>query len=130
MDYTSIARIHKRIFSTKENSPEREKAVAALSETDRAALYDYDMGARSGRIKPVKVDEQEENGSMTYEQFKKKMSGDYKGQLREISKFAQESPELYQQYRERYRKEESEQMQLHNRRLMENKHKNKPYSFK
>lgn len=130
MDYTRIARIHKRVFSTKENSLERERAVDALSEADRIVLFDYDMGARSGRIKAVKVDGQEEDGSMTYEQFKKKMSSDYKEQLQEISKFAQSNPELYQQYRERYRKEESEQMQLHNRRLMENKHKNKPYSFK
>lgn len=130
MDYTRIAKVHKKVFRTKENSPERERAVATLSEADRAAVFDYDMGVRSGRIKPVKVDEREENESMTYEQFKKKMSGDYKGQLREISKFAQDNPELYQQYRERYHKEESEQMWLHNRQLIENKHKNKPYSFK
>lgn len=130
MDYTRIARICKSVFSTKENSPEREKAVAALSEADRTAVFDYDMGVRSGRIKAVKSDGQEGNISMTYEQFKKKMNGDYKGQLREISKFAQESPELYKQYREKYHKEGSEQMRLHNRRLTENTHKNKPYGFK
>lgn len=72
MDYTRIARIHKRVFSTKENSLERERAVDALSEADRIVLFDYDMGARSGRIKAVKVDGQEEDGSMTYEQFKRK----------------------------------------------------------
>lgn len=130
MDYARIAKIHNKVFSTKENSLEREKAIAALSDSDRAALFDYDMGVRSGRIKAVKVHEQEGNVNMTYEQFRKKMNGDYKGQLQEISKFAQENPGLYQRYREQYSKERSEQMRLHNRRLTENMHKNKPYGFK
>ena len=67
---------------------------------------------------------------MTYEQFVKKSESGEKGTLRELSKFAKESPELYQQYRERYRKEQDEQTKLHNRRLTENIFKNKPFSIR
>ena len=102
MDYTRIAKLHSKVFSTPRDSPEREQAYSVLSEADRAAVFDYDMGIRSGRIKAVKINEQEENGTMTYEQFKQKSDSGERGTLRELSKFAKESPELYQQYRERY----------------------------
>ncbi len=49
MDYTRIARLHNKVFSTPRNSPEREQAYSALSEADRAAVFDYDMGIRSSR---------------------------------------------------------------------------------
>ena len=67
---------------------------------------------------------------MTYETFKWKSDSGKRGTLRELSKFAKESPELYQQYRERYHKEQDEQAKLHNRRLTENTFKNKPFSIR
>lgn len=73
---------------------------------------------------------QKGNGTMTYEQFVKKSESGEKGTLRELSKFAKESPELYRQYRERYHREQDEQQKLHNRRLTESTFKNKPYSFR
>ncbi len=39
MDYTRIARLHNKVFSTPRNSPEREKAFSALNIADRAAVY-------------------------------------------------------------------------------------------
>lgn len=125
-----IAELHNKVFSTPRNSPEREKAYSALSEVDRTAVFDYDMGIRSGRIKAVNINEQEENETMTYETFKRKSDSGERGTLRELSKFAKESPELYQQYRERYHKEQGEQQRLHNRRLTENTFKNKPFSIR
>ena len=130
MDYTRIARLRNKVFSTPRNSLEREQAYSALSEADRAAVFDYDMGIRSGRIKAVNINEQEENETMTYETFKRKSDSGERGTLRELSKFAKESPELYQQYRERYHKEQDEQAKLHNRRLTENTFKNKPFSIR
>lgn len=130
MDYTRIARLHSKVFSTPRNSPEREQAYSALSEADRAAVFDYDMGIRSGRIKALNINEQEERENMTYKTFKRKSDSSEKGTLRELSKFAKESPELYQQYRERYHREQDEQQKLHNRRLTESTFKNKPYSFR
>ena len=130
MDYTRIARLHNKVFSTPRNSPEREQAYSALSEADRAAVFDYDMGIRSRRIKAVNINEQEERENMTYETFKRKSESGEKGTLRELSKFAKESPELYQQYRERHHREQDEQQKLHNRRLTESTFKNKPYSFR
>jgi len=130
MDYTRIARLHSKVFSTPRNSLEREQAYSALSEADRAAVFDYDMGIRNGRIKAVNINEQEESEIMTYETFKRKSNSSEKGTLIELSKFAKESPELYQQYRERYHREQDEQRKLHNRRLTESTFKNKPYSFR
>ena len=67
---------------------------------------------------------------MTYAQFKKKSDSGKRGVMQELSQFAKESPELYQQYRERYHKEQDEQAKLHNRRLTENTFKNKPFSIR
>ena len=85
-----------------------------------------------GRITRKEIAEmaQKENRTMTYEQFVKKSESGEKGTLRELSKFAKESPELYQQYRERYHREQDEQTRLHNRRLTENTFKNKPFSIR
>ena len=127
MDYTRIAKLHSKVFSTPRDSPEREQTYSVLSEAERAAVFDYDLGIRSGRIKAVKINEQEENGTMTYEQFKQKSDSDEKGVMQELSQFAMKCPELYQQYREKWQAEIAEQQRLHNRRLTENTFKNKPY---
>lgn len=121
MDYTRIAKLHSKVFSTPRDSPEREQAYSVLSEADRAAVFDYDMGIRSGRIKAVKINEQEENGTMTYEQFKQKSDSDEKGVMQELSQFAMKCPELYQQYRKKWQAEKNEQIRLHNRRLSDGK---------
>lgn len=130
MDYKRIAKLHNKLFSTPRDSPEREQTYSVLSEADRAAVFDYDMGIRSGRIKAVNINEQEEKGNMTYEQFKRKSESDEKGVMQELSQFAMKSPELYQQYREKWQAEISEQQRLHNRRLTENTFKNKPFSIR
>ena len=125
-----IAKLHNKVFSTPRNSPERERAYSALSEADRAAVYDYDIGCKSGRIKEIKVSEQEENGSMTYQQYKTKMESNERGTMQEVSQFAMKSPETYQKYRERYMKAQSEEQALKNRRLTESTFKSKPYSMR
>lgn len=129
-DVNRIARIYDKVYSTKPNSPERTAALAKLSESDQEALFDFDMGIRSGRIAKQKNYEQEENGSMTYEQYKTKMESEERGTMLEVSQFAINSPELYQQYKKRYDEEQSKEMALHNRRLTENTFKNKPYSMR
>lgn len=117
MNNAQIAKLHNKVFSTPQGSKEREQAYSALSEAEQAAVYDYDMGVRSGRIKEIKVSEQEGNGNMTYQQYKNKMKSDKRGTMQELSKFAKEYPELYKQYRERYHKEQDEQQRIHNRQL-------------
>lgn len=79
MDYARIAKIHDEIFSTPPNSKERMEKLEKLSEADRERLFDFDMGLYSGRTKKPKNYEQEENGTMTYEQFVKKSESDEKG---------------------------------------------------
>ena len=124
-----IARLYDNVYSTKPNSPERTAALAKLSESDQEALFDFDMGIRSGRITKPKNYEQE-GKTMTYQQYKNKMESDEKGTMQEVSQFAMKSPELYRQYKERYDKEQDKERALHNRRLTENTFKNKPYSFR
>lgn len=130
MDYARIAKIHDEIFSMPPNSKERMEKLEKLSEVDRERLFDFDMGLYSGRTKKPKNYEQEENGTMTYEQFVKKSESDEKGVMQELSQFAMKSPELYQRYREKWQAERSEQQRLHNRRLTENTFKNKPFSVR
>ena len=127
-----IAELHNKVFSTPRNSPEREQAYSELSESDRTAVFNLEKDYMLGRITRQDIAEmkQEGNETMTYEQFVKKSESGEKGTLRELSKFAKESPELYQQYQERYHKEQDEQAKLHNRRLTENTFKNKPFSIR
>ena len=132
MDYARIAKLHNKVFSTPRNSPEREQAINSLSEAERAAVFSLEKNYMLGHVTRKEIAEmaQKPNGIMTYEQFVKKSESGEKGTLRELSKFAKESPKLYQQYRERYHREQDEQTRLHNRRLTENTFKNKLYSFR
>ena len=127
-----IAELHNKVFSTPRNSPEREQAYSELSESDRTAVFNLEKDYMLGRITRQDIAEmkQEGNETMTYAQYKKKSERGEKETLRELSKFAKESQELYQQYRERYHKEQDEQAKLHNRRLTENTFKNKPFSIR
>ena len=126
-----IAELHSKVFSTPRNSPEREQAYSELSESDRTAVFNLEKDYMLGRITTQDIAEmkQEGNETMTYAQYKKIMNNDCKGQLQELSQFAKENRELYQQYRERYHREQDEQTRLHNRQLTENTFKNKPYSY-
>ena len=132
MDYTRIAKLHNKVFSTPQGSWEREQAINSLSDSERKAVFSLEEDYMLGRITRKEITEmaQKGNGTMTYEQFVKKSESGEKGTLRELSKFAKESPELYQQYQERYHKEQDEQAKLHNRRLTENTFKNKPFSIR
>ncbi len=129
-DVNRIARIYDKVYSTKPNSPERTAALEKLSEIDRENLFDYDMGVRSGRIKKTEVKEEMAAGQKSYEWYVSKMNSDESGTMQEVSQFAMQCPELYQQYRERHQQELRQEQTLKNRRLGENKHKNKPYSMR
>ena len=132
MDYAQVAKLHNKVFSTPRNSPEREQAINSLSEAERTALFSLEKDYMLGRITRKEIAEmaQKGNGTMTYEQFVKKSESNEKGVMQELSQFAMKSPELYQQYRERYHWEQNEQTRLHNRRLTENTFKNKPFSIR
>lgn len=130
MDNTKIAKLHNKVFSTPKGSREREQAINSLSDSERKAVFKLEEDYMLGRITRKEIAEmaQKENETMTYEQFVKKSESDEKGVMRELSQFAMKSPELYQQYREKWQAEISKQQRLHNRRLTENTFKNKPFS--
>ncbi len=132
MDYARIAKLHNKVFSTPRNSSEREQAINSLSEAERAAVFSLEKDYMLGRITRKEIAEmaQKSNGTISYEQFVKKSESNEKGVMQELSQFAMKSPELYQQYREKWQAERSEQQRLHNRRLTENTFKNKPFSIR
>lgn len=132
MSNAKIAKLHTKVFSTPQFSKERERAISALSEADWAAVFNLERDYMAGRITREQIAEmaQKEGETMTYQEFKEKTDSGTKGVLQEISKFAMESPEVYQQYRERYHREQDEAQQRHNRRLTEATFTNKPYSFR
>ena len=111
-----IAELHSKVFSTPRNSPEREQAYSELSESDRTAVFNLEKDYMLGRITRQDIAEmkQEGNETMTYEQFVKKSESGEKGTLRELSKFAKESQELYRQYRERYHREQDDKFRRNN----------------
>ncbi len=132
MGNARIAKLHSKVFSTPQFSKEREQVISALSEADRAAVFSLERDYMAGRITREQITEmaQKEGEAMTYGEFKEKTDSGAKGVLQEISKFAMESPELYEQYRARYHREQDEAQQRHNRRLTEATFTNKPYSFR
>ncbi len=74
-DVNRIAGICDRIYSkTKPRSPERTAELEKLSEADMAALYDYDVGVLSGRIKKVEVKEEMAAGQKSYEWYVSKQA--------------------------------------------------------
>ena len=107
MDYTRIAKLHNKVFSTPRNSPEREQAINSLSEAERAAVFSLEKDYMLGYVTRKEIAEmaQKSNGTISYEQFVKKSESNERGVMQELSQFAMKSPELYQQYRERYHKE-------------------------
>lgn len=121
MNNAQVAKLHNKVFSTPRNSPEREQAINSLSEAERAAVFSLENDYMLGHITRKEIAEmaQKGNGTMAYEQFVKKSESDERGTMRELSQFAMKSPELYQQYREKWQAERSEQQRLHNRRLTE-----------
>ena len=132
MDYTRIAKLHNKVFSTPWGSMEREQAISVLSEADRTAVFNLEKDYMLGRItrEDIMAMKQEGNETMTYAQFVKKSDSDERGVMQELSQFAMKSSEVYQRYRERYQQEKDEQQRLHNRRLTENTFKNKPFSIR
>lgn len=115
-DVGRIARIYNYVFSTPRNSPERTARLEALSEADQEALYDYDMGIRSGRIKKAEVIE-EMAKERNYEWYKAKMNSEASGTMQEVSQFAFDCPALYTEYRNRYKAEQDEERRKHNYKL-------------
>lgn len=132
MNNAQVAKLHNKVFSTPRNSPEREQAINSLSDEERKAVFKLEEDYMLGRITRKEIAEmaQKGNGTMTYEQFVKKSESDERGTMLEVSQFAIKYPELYQQYREKWQAERSEQQRLHNRRLTENTFKNKPFSVR
>lgn len=128
-DKVRVAKLYEKVFSTPVNSPEREQAYSALSESDKTAVFNLERDCMLGRITRQGIAEmkQEGNETMTYAQYKKIMDNDCKGQLRELSQFAKENQELYRQYSDRYGKEREAERKS---RFTESTFKNKPYSFR
>ncbi len=113
MDYERMVKIYNYVYSTPKNSPEREARLAELSEADSAALYDFDIGLMSGRIKkPENQTKKSEVCTMnktrkieSYEDFKKALvkSGTYQM----LVEFKRSNPSLYEYYQQRLEKEKA-----------------------
>ena len=48
MDYRHINKIYHYVYDTPADSPEREKRLSELSDSDSEALYDFTIGLMSG----------------------------------------------------------------------------------
>lgn len=117
-DVNRISRLYNKTFNNKPNSLERTEALKKLSEADREALFDFDMGIRSGRIPKPNYEQEQEGSTMDYETFKRKSESNASGTMLELSQFAKRSPEMYKEYRAKYQEEKDEQRRIHNRKIM------------
>ena len=112
-DYSYMKKIYDYVYSTPANSPERLARLAELSEEDSAALYDFDMGTLSGRIKKSKNQVQESEVSTMNEEKKIRNYEDYKNALgrsscyKALVEFKRSNPALYAHYQEKLEKEKA-----------------------
>lgn len=112
-EYEHMAKIYAYVYSTPANSPERLARLAELSEEDSTALYDFDMGTLSGRIKKPKNQVQESEVSAMNEEKKIRNYEDYKKALgrsrcyKALVEFKRSNPALYAHYQERFEKEKA-----------------------
>lgn len=110
-EYERMMRVYNYVFSTPENSPEREKRLAEISKEDNEKLWDFYSGLCSGRIKKpesqIKKSEvhnmEQEKKIESYEDFKKALKQpDYYQVLTELKR---SNPARYESYRQRLEKE-------------------------
>lgn len=116
-EYERMMKIYTFVYSTKPRSPERDARIAELSDKDLSALYDFDMGLMSGRIKrPEEQNKESEDSRINinngkskeiknFEDFKKALvrTGTYQSLL-ELKK---NSPDRYKMYQERLEREKA-----------------------
>ena len=110
-DVERMERIYQYVYSTPPRSPERISRLAELSEADSAALFDYDMGCLSGRIKRPTISNKEREGKTmntvkeikNYEDFKTLWN---KLDYHSLRVLHQRDPKLYESYKEQLRMEQ------------------------
>lgn len=111
MDYNRMAQLHDYVYSTPADSPEREKRLAELSETDQAALYDYKVGLLSGRIKKSDY-QQEDDGMLSFKEWKRiENSGSLK-EMNRIIEFKMQYPLIASEYQHRKAEEERKRAEI------------------
>lgn len=115
MDYGKMARLHDYVYSTPANSPERERRLAELSDTDQAALYDYAVGLLSGRIKPEQHNEyqqQKGNEEMTYKEWKEVNRKNTIEAMNAAVDFRVNHPDMDSRYQQRQQEEERKRSEI------------------
>lgn len=102
MDYERISKIYHYVYDTPADSPEREKRLSELSDSDSEALYDFTIGLMSGRIKESDISNvQKGDGNMTYREYRVlKNRGNYLDETK-VYGFEKENPELATSYMNR-----------------------------
>lgn len=107
MDYNHIRKIHDYVYSTPPNSAERMARLAELNEADSKALFDFDVALRSGSISELRANEQEEQGNMTFKEYKKLAKSKWQLDFQKIMMFEAEYPCIAADYKKRLSAEKS-----------------------
>ncbi|MCI9128010.1 MAG: hypothetical protein HFG28_12710 [Eubacterium sp.] len=99
MDYRHINKIYHYVYDTPADSPEREKRLSELSDSDSEALYDFTIGLMSGRIKESDISNvQKGDDNMTYKEYRTlKNRASYFDETK-VFRFEKENPELATSY--------------------------------
>lgn len=117
MDYGKMARLHDYVYSTPANSPEREKRLAELSDSEQEQLYDYAVGLLSGRIKPEQYHEHQQqqqkgNEKMTYKEWKEANRRNSVEAMNAAIDFKVNHPDIDSRYRQRQQEEERKRSEI------------------
>lgn len=113
MDYKRISKVYHYVYNTPADSPEREKRLSELSDSDSEALYDFVVGLRGGRIKESDIREiQKGDKQMTYKEWRQARKSRYSRNLLEVAKFEKQNPYTVQSYKKRMEDEQKKRSEI------------------
>lgn len=117
IDYGTLAQLHDYVYSTPMNSPEREKRLAELTDSEQEQLYNYKVGLLSGRIKPEEYHEHQQqqqkgNGEMTYKEWKEANKKNTVEAMNKAVDFRVNHPDIDSRYRQKQEADERKRSEI------------------
>ena len=115
MNLERMGQLYDYVYSTPMDSPEREKRLAELSDTDQAELYDFAVGLLSGRISRPESEGKDDMNILSYQEWKhiqQQAQARQKGAGNTLWEFESKYPAIASEYRQRELQEQKQRDQI------------------
>ena len=113
MNLERMGRLYCYVYSTKQDTPEREQRIAELSDKDQAELFDYVSGLLSGRIS--RSESEGKKMVMSYQEWKhtqQQAQARQRGAGNTLWEFESKYPAIVSEYRQRELQEQKQRDEI------------------